>query len=317
MSALDSLTVDLYNALNGKFIAETSNTDLRDQLSACHKRIKELAIFEENLKDQVVVNQLLYVEREQAIAEREKAISDLNFERNTIKGWCDASVTAEKFISSQRLEKSTRGLGFVRKNKAKQDTSMLKFGTFVSSIPIPDSSQCSSSFTHTEGTLKGLSSSAKGKAKADTPSKTKLPKLKKVAKPIKSGPSASGKKPLFQNPVPKLRVDFTSKNEEMTIPPISEAKGLLGPGPAHLRLKKPKGPEEKHFSYRKCHFCGLKTHIASKCPSAPKAEKSVKGKKSPEADLPAKGKDGASIVSDSSPPTNQSGPSNMWVSKKT
>ena len=62
--------------------------------------ISELTIFEENLRDQVIVNQLLCIEREQAIAKREKAISDLNSERNTIKGWCNASVTAEKIISS-------------------------------------------------------------------------------------------------------------------------------------------------------------------------------------------------------------------------
>jgi len=66
------------------------NTDLRDQLSSCHQRIKELTIFEENLRDQVIVNQLLCIDHEQAIAEREKAISDLKSERNTIKGWCDA-----------------------------------------------------------------------------------------------------------------------------------------------------------------------------------------------------------------------------------
>ena len=86
LSALDSLTVDLYNVLNGKTKAESANTDLRDQLSTYHQRIKELTIFEENLRDQVIVNQLLCIEREQAIAEREKAISDLNSERNTIKG---------------------------------------------------------------------------------------------------------------------------------------------------------------------------------------------------------------------------------------
>ena len=107
LSALDSLIVDLYNALNGKTKAESTNIDFCDQLSTFHQRIKELTIFEENLKDQVVVNQLLCVEREQAITEREKAISDLNSERNTIKGWCDASVTAEKIISSQRPIKST------------------------------------------------------------------------------------------------------------------------------------------------------------------------------------------------------------------
>jgi hypothetical protein len=63
LSALDSLTVDLYNALNGKTKAESMNTDLRDQLSSCHQRIKELTIFEENLRDQVIVNQLLCIER--------------------------------------------------------------------------------------------------------------------------------------------------------------------------------------------------------------------------------------------------------------
>ena len=51
LSALDSLSVDLHNALNGKTKAESMNTDLRDQLSSCHQRIKELTIFEENLRD--------------------------------------------------------------------------------------------------------------------------------------------------------------------------------------------------------------------------------------------------------------------------
>ena len=44
LSAIDSLTVDLYNALNGKTKAESMNTDLHDQLSSCHQRIKELTI---------------------------------------------------------------------------------------------------------------------------------------------------------------------------------------------------------------------------------------------------------------------------------
>ena len=65
-----------------------------------------------------------------------------------------------------------RGLGFIRKNKTKQGTSMMKFGTFVSSIPDPNASECSSYHTHTEGTPEGLNCSAKGKAIADTPSKT-------------------------------------------------------------------------------------------------------------------------------------------------
>jgi len=74
LSVLDSLTVDLYNALNGKSLVEKLNTDLRDQLKECHQKMKELAIFEENLKDQVSVNQLLCIECEQAIVERDQAL---------------------------------------------------------------------------------------------------------------------------------------------------------------------------------------------------------------------------------------------------
>jgi hypothetical protein len=295
------------------------NIDLRDQLSACHQKIKELTIFEENLKDQVVVNQLLCVEREQAIAEREKAIADLNSERNTIKGWCDASVTAEKIIASQRSVKSTRGLGFIRSDKTKQDTSMLKFGTFVSSIPDPNTPECSSA-SHTEGTPKGLSRAAKGKAQADAPSKTKVPNLKKSLKTLGNGPSVARKKQISQNPSPRLKIDLITSQEKIVIPPASKGKGLLGSGPAHLRLKKPKGPDDKHFTFRKCQHCGLKTHIASKCPSAPKAKKIAKGKNVAKAEPSAKApvpEPSALTDSDSSPPTNQAGPIMAWVPKKT
>ena len=50
LSALDSLTVDLHNALNGKSSAEKQNVDLRDQLKICHEKIKKITIFEKNLK---------------------------------------------------------------------------------------------------------------------------------------------------------------------------------------------------------------------------------------------------------------------------
>ena len=76
-SAFDSLTVDLYNALSLKTKAEKLNLDLPDQLCQCHMKIKELTIFEENLKYQVFVNQLLCVEREQVVVEREKALAEL------------------------------------------------------------------------------------------------------------------------------------------------------------------------------------------------------------------------------------------------
>ena len=112
LSTLDSLIVDLYNALNGKSLAEKLNTDLRDQLKECHQKIKELTIFEEKLKDQVSVNQLLCIGCEQAIAEREQALAELRAEKNTIRGWCDASITVDNIIQSQRPRRVKNCIGF-------------------------------------------------------------------------------------------------------------------------------------------------------------------------------------------------------------
>ncbi|KAI3771634.1 hypothetical protein L6452_02800 [Arctium lappa] len=66
----------------------------------------------------------------------------------------------------------------------------------------------------------------------------------------------------------------------MKIPPKSQEKSLLGPGPAHLKLAKPSTPGPKTISkYRKCYHCGFTDHIASKCPAATKADKIAKVKK--------------------------------------
>ena len=110
---------------------------------------------------------------------------------------------------------------------------MSKFGMLVSSIPDIDSSQCtSSSSTHTEGTHKSLNKSDKGKAKASISSKAKTLKPKKSCKSSASRPSVSGTKNVFQSPTPRLEVDLTFKNKENnSIPPISDAKGILGSGP--------------------------------------------------------------------------------------
>ena len=146
---------------------------------------------------------------------------------------------------------------------------MLKFGTFVSSIPDSNASECSSSHTLTKGTPEGLNYSVKGKAITDIPSKTKTPYLKKT-KPLCNGPSVSRKKQISQTPDPKLKINPISENKEkIVIPPISNGKGLLGPEPAHLKLKKLKGPDAKNFNFGNCSHCGLNTHIASKCSSTP------------------------------------------------
>ena len=100
----------------------------------------------------------------------------------------------------------------------------------------------------------------------------------------------------------------------------SNGKGLLGPGPAHLRLKKPKGPDVKHTNFRNCRHCGPNTHIANKCSSAPKAKKSAKGKKAAKAKSSVKvtvpEPSLVSTVADLFKPTNSFRPIVVWVPKK-
>jgi len=57
-----------------------------------------------------------------------------------------------------------------------------------------------------------------------------------------------------------------------------------------LKLKSFKGPDAKHFTYRKCYHCGLNDHVATKCRNATKAEKLAKVKIIPKAEKSAKGK---------------------------
>ncbi|KAJ9557134.1 hypothetical protein OSB04_011748 [Centaurea solstitialis] len=142
LTQLDLLTLNLYKALNGKTSAEKMNIDLRDQLKECHEKIKQLTILEENYKDQVSVNQTLCIEREGALAAKERALSELNAEKVTIKGWSDASEKVDEILASGRNVKNKKGLGFTR-GCPRPDRSMLKFGMFVSSIPDPNAPKTS------------------------------------------------------------------------------------------------------------------------------------------------------------------------------
>ncbi|KAJ9558388.1 LOW QUALITY PROTEIN: hypothetical protein OSB04_013002 [Centaurea solstitialis] len=257
LTQLDLVTLDLYKALNGKTSAEKMIIDLRDQLRECQEKIKQLTILEESYKDQVTVNQTLCIEREKALAAKERALAELNAEKVTIKGWSDASEKGEMFVSS---------------------------------IPDPNAPENipSSSNTHTEGAPKSKKKTAKEKSKSVTPSKTKNPKPKN--KVLGGGPSVSGTKSFSQSPAPRLKIDLKQKiKEKKPIPPLSNAKGILGTGPAHLKFKDFLDPK-KHFLYRKCYHCGFNDHIASKCPDATKTEKSAKVKKTPKTDNSVKGK---------------------------
>ncbi|KAJ9561101.1 hypothetical protein OSB04_006261 [Centaurea solstitialis] len=328
LTQLDLVTLDLYKALNGKTSAEKMNIDLRGQLKECQEKIKQLTILEENYKDQVTVNKTLCIEREMALAAKERALAELNAEKVTIKGWSDASEKVDEILASGRNVKNKRGLGYTH-GGTKSDSSMLKFGKFVSSIPDPNAPENipSSSNTHSEGAPKSKKNTAKEKSNTVTPSKTKSPKPKN--KVLGGGPSVSGSKSFSQNPVPILKIDLKQKTQEKKpIPPMSNAKGILGAGPAHLKFKDFLD-HTKRFQYRKCYHCGLNDHIASKCPDATIAEKSAKVKKNPKTDNSVKGKKVVKTVSsvktpasrtdksvkaatDSTSPTDNSGSIVLW-----
>src|SRR5581483_2859704 len=110
LTQLDLLILDLYKALNGQTSAEKMNIDLRDQLKECHEKIKQLTIMEENYKDQVSVNQTLCIEREKALAAKERALAELNAEKVTIKGWSDASEKVDEILAYWRNQSQRRKL---------------------------------------------------------------------------------------------------------------------------------------------------------------------------------------------------------------
>ncbi|KAJ9546718.1 hypothetical protein OSB04_019261 [Centaurea solstitialis] len=97
MTAMDTLTIDLFNALNGKSSAENVNFDLRTELKECHEKLKELAVYEASYKDQVHANQVLCIEREQAIADKERALAELLSEQVT-----DREKTAYELIRGRK-----------------------------------------------------------------------------------------------------------------------------------------------------------------------------------------------------------------------
>ncbi|KAI3669275.1 hypothetical protein L6452_40503 [Arctium lappa] len=159
---------------------------------------------------------------------------------------------------------------------------MLKFGTFVSSIPDTSKAQCSSSSSSNpipEEISKGFKSTNKGKSIIHPQKATKKAKLKVPSKPLENQLSSSVTE-IFDPCPPKLKIDLKPKrSEEIKIPPRSHEKSILGAGPAHLKFSKPftLGPKTT-FKYRKCYHCGFTDHIASKCPTATKADKIAKVK---------------------------------------
>ncbi|KAJ9567225.1 hypothetical protein OSB04_003191 [Centaurea solstitialis] len=287
LTQLDLVTLDLYKALNGKTSAEKMNIDLRDQLKECQEKIKQLTILEENYKDQVSVNQTLCIKGEKALAAKERALAELNAEKVTIKGWSDDFEKVDEILASWRNVKNKKGLGFTR-GCPRPDRSMLKFGMFVSSIPDPNALEnipSSSSNTHTEGAPKSKKKTVKDNSKTVPPSKAKNPKPKNN-KVLGGGPSVSGTKSFSQNPTPRLKIDLKQKiTEKKPIPPLSNAKDVLGTGPAHL----------------------------NKCPDATKAEKSAKVNKNPKTSKIVKGKKVVKTVSSVKTPASKTDNSDKGI----
>ncbi|KAI3668177.1 hypothetical protein L6452_43254 [Arctium lappa] len=103
--AVDVLTNDLYNALNDKTQAENKNVHLTQDLEKCHEKIKELNLLEEKLKDQVIINEIISIEREQAIVA-------LKAEKAHVEKWCKSSTKISEIINAQTPESDKTGLGF-------------------------------------------------------------------------------------------------------------------------------------------------------------------------------------------------------------
>ncbi|KAJ9552589.1 hypothetical protein OSB04_016634 [Centaurea solstitialis] len=251
MSAMEALTIDLHNALNDKSSTEKINLDLRTELKDCYEKLKEFAIYEESYKDQVHVNQILCLEREQVIAEKEKVLAEL--------------------YSEKRHPKIRTCLGFNKDNLHADnipDKSSLKFGMFVSSNSCPADENNSISDQPSMDSNFSL--------QPPKPSKTYF----KTPKVLGGGPPRSGKLKTGQNPVPRLKVDIISKPEEKTqIPPQTAEKAFLDKDQpisssnilrvVSLRLR----PSEVAITVVKMIIL-----LAAKVKKGPTAEKSVKRK---------------------------------------
>ncbi|KAI3770779.1 hypothetical protein L6452_01923 [Arctium lappa] len=181
----------------------------------------------------------------QANIEREQATAALKEEKATIEGWCKSSTKITEIIRAKIPANDKTGLGYhPEKDESSRDCSMLKFGMFKP---------------------------------------TKKAKLKVPSKPSVSQSSSPGTKitDISQRSTPKLKTDVKpKKSEELKVPPRSYAKGILGSGHAHLKFSNSTAHSHKeNFVYRKCYHYGLTDHIASKYPTATKAEKTTKGSK--------------------------------------
>ncbi|KAI3746958.1 hypothetical protein L6452_09400 [Arctium lappa] len=218
-----------------------------------------------------------------ALIERKQAIAALKAEKAHVEKWCKSSTKISEIINAQIPESDRTGLGFWKpQDETKEESSMLKFGTFVTSFFDTSYNQFypySSSNPIPEEKSKGSKSVDKGKSILRPQKATKKGKLKVPSKPSVNQSSSSVIE-IFDLCPPKLKIDLKPRrSEEMKIPPRSHEKSILELGPAHLKLANPSTSGLKTiFKYRKCYHCGFTDHIASKCPTATKANKSAKVK---------------------------------------
>ncbi|KAI3665997.1 hypothetical protein L6452_44635 [Arctium lappa] len=206
--AVDVLTIDLYNALNDKTQAENKNVHLTQELERCHEKISELNLLEEKLKDQVIINEIISIEREQAIAA-------LKAEKAHVEKWCKSSTKISEIIKAQTPESDKTGLGFwTPRDDPKEESSSLKFGTFVTSFDTLYNQfyLCSSNPIPKEKS-KDTKSTDKGKSILLPQKATRKAKLKVPSKPS-AKQSSSFVIEIFDLCPPKLKIDLKPSRSE-------------------------------------------------------------------------------------------------------
>ncbi|KAJ9556409.1 hypothetical protein OSB04_011023 [Centaurea solstitialis] len=252
MTAMDALTIDLFNALNGKSSAEKAITE------------KEKALAE-LLSEKVTVKSWADAS--------EKVDEILSTQRHPMNRTCLGFVKGKQHAMD------------------KSDKSNLKFGMFVTSDSNPQSSSSISEDETATFVQPSKNSNGKNLLSLPPKPKNQNHKTSKVlgSGPTGSGAKKSSQSP---TPRIKRNESESTKGADTLRKSIFDHLSLycriLGLGLANLKLKYPKGPS-KSKTYRNCYHCGQNDHIAGKCPHATKAEKAAKVKKGPKANKFAKG----------------------------
>ncbi|KAI3715356.1 hypothetical protein L6452_22336 [Arctium lappa] len=167
-------------------------------------------------------------------AERSRAVDILTIDLyNALNDKTQAeNKNISEIINAQTSDSDKTGLGFwTPQDDPKEESSSLKFGTFVTSFFDTSYNQfypCSSSNPIPEEKSKDTKSTDKGKSILLPQKATKKAKLKVHSKPS-AKQSSNSVIEIFDLCPPKLKIDLKpSRSEEMKIPPRSQEKRIKG-----------------------------------------------------------------------------------------